>query len=147
MKKTWEHEPDFLGFELHSFPCFIARSDKGSFTGYVGVKNDHPLFGVYDEASDTKLRNIRVFGGVTYSSKDFPSAVAAYAGADTSSSGFWWFGFDFSHANCYMPYVSDSLNFVGPDSYRTVEEALTETMKLAEALQHIQEQQAAAPLT
>lgn len=73
----------YADWEDEEYRCLIIRGP-GSLCGYIGVNEDHPLYGVeYDNLP------IECHGGLTFSDK----------GDDTfRPAGRWWFGWDYGHA-------------------------------------------------
>lgn len=46
----WEYEPNRLEFKAHGLDCLLSRGPLLAWCGYVGLTEDHPLFGYgYDE--------------------------------------------------------------------------------------------------
>lgn len=80
--RPWENEPDLEEWtdEATGYKCRIRRHPTNlHLCGYVGVSESHRAFGAgYDSV------NAPVHGGLTY--------------ADQQEDGYWWFGFDTSHA-------------------------------------------------
>lgn len=80
--RPWENEPDLEEWtdEATGYKCRIRRHPTNlHLCGYVGVPESHRAFGAgYDSV------NAPVHGGLTYS--------------DEEDDGYWWFGFDTSHA-------------------------------------------------
>lgn len=83
--RPWETEPDLEEWEYEAtgYKCKVFRHPKLlHLNGYVGIPKEHRAYGwAYD---DERLHSIDVHGGLTYASE----------GED----GYWWFGFDTSHA-------------------------------------------------
>lgn len=187
--KEWQNEPDSKLFTHVGLPCRIMRADStGCLCGYVGIPPDHLLRGLdYDESSDAlveKLEKIKadpnldirerglgfmldamcgdvkpsprnvldIHGGITYSKPTPPGK---------ERSKFWWFGFDCSHCQDYMPNMGEINQFMAKHmketmctakfleykktrdkmnqdlTYRNMEYVIKECKKLAEQLQAI----------
>jgi len=126
-EKPWLHEPDDLDFEADGLPCAMRRGRGGAWCGYVGVPPTHPLHGLptnhplklpmswferrrgfegvgvfdlflhaiegkpLDESCAISMA-LQVHGGITFADH-----------GRTLRDGYWWFGFDCSHAGDYMP--------------------------------------------
>jgi len=125
--KPWEDEPDSLDFEHCGLPCAIRRhSLLGHLNGYVGVPDGHPLCYVDFSSGDECLSGkspecyFEVHGGLTYSAR----GTGKYL-----SDGFWWFGFDCSHADDLIPEMANAI-----DTYRDINFVCGECKKLAEQL-------------
>lgn len=102
--KEWESEPNELKFEHNGFKCLIRRQPElGTLCGYVALPPKHPYYGM-----DFDKINVDVHGGLTFS----------YKGDDTEgwSKGYWWIGFDCSHAMDFVPYM-ERYNSLKDDRY------------------------------
>lgn len=114
MSRKWTVEKDWITDA--GLRAVVLMGDRGTRCGYVGVANDHPLYGCeYSDAapclvfpseeeigkrgivavwaSQGEARPDAVFdvhGGLTYSGgqADYPA----------QSEGLWWFGYDCAHA-------------------------------------------------
>ena len=103
--KQWDNEPDFVDIEGKAYHLVVNRSHMGNLNGYVGVKRQHPWFGLHYD--DNKLRNIEVHGGLTYSNK------AEWEGMKKK---YWYFGFDTAHAWDIVPQLEEMKKMHGlPD--------------------------------
>lgn len=80
---------------------------------YVGVKANHPLFGIdYDEMYEKEI-DISVHGGVTYTSSEVVGITLDR----------WWIGWDYAHSGDLCDYSkSISLNIYKDDKKWTLEE-------------------------
>jgi len=75
------------------YSCRIIRHSRfGHLCGYVGVTPEHPLFGI--DYFDERVEDLDANGGITF---------AGHMNPDLE--GFWWFGFDCSHAWDLRPAV------------------------------------------
>ena len=97
--RPWEDEPDHAEWENEvGYKCRISRMEgSGALCGYVGIPKGHTFWGVtYDEGNE-ELDAIAddVHGGFTYTQ----------AGGD----GWWYFGFDTTHANDFAPKLVELL--------------------------------------
>lgn len=97
--RPWENEPDYAEWENEvGYKCRISRMEgSGALCGYVGIPKEHTFWGVtYDEGNE-ELDAIAddVHGGFTYTQ----------AGDD----GWWYFGFDTTHANDFAPKLVELL--------------------------------------
>ena len=98
--RPWENEPDHAEWvqEVSGYKCRISRMEgSGALCGYVGIPKDNVFWGViYDEGNE-ELDAIAddVHGGFTYTEK----------GKD----GYWYFGFDTTHADDFAPKLVELL--------------------------------------
>ena len=90
--RPWENEPDNAEWtDDVGYKCRIVRNmNSGTLCGYVGIPRGHALWG--QPYTDSLLEGIDVHGGLTYASGSSPPDV-------------WYFGFDTSHANDFMPKI------------------------------------------
>lgn len=97
--RPWENEPDYAEWENEvGYKCRISRMEgSGALCGYVGVPKGHVFWGVVYDEGDEELDAIAddVHGGFTYTQ----------AGDD----GYWYFGFDTTHANDFAPKLIELL--------------------------------------
>ena len=133
----WDDEPDKLVWTdtATGLPCMIKRNHMGFLCGYVGVGQDHDLFGrSYDSVED-----FAVHGGLTFASlcddEGEPAIAICHLGEETV----WWFGFDCCHYDDAYPYqaVIDEITGVNLSkygTYKTVEFVRDECTELAWAL-------------
>lgn len=115
--KPWEHEPDHLLFESHTYTCEIRRNPNfGTLNGYVYIPLDHPI-------AQAKMPEdeLHVHGGVTYFDEREGSFVV---------------GFDCAHAGDFIPeWVNrHSVDTNEPDVYRDIEFVTNELENLARQL-------------
>lgn len=133
MTGPWESEPDRIEFDADGLPCLIVRMPKlRCLCGYVGVRSDHPWFGLSDNAivklPPSWFEGRRVLDQGTgpldlaihfMSGRGHPSddgcavalALHAHRGVNYAEAGFpdgtggdlWVFGFDCGHAGDYLP--------------------------------------------
>lgn len=92
--RPWENEPDNAEWtDDAGYKCRIVRNMyPGTLYGYVGVPRGHALWGV--QYSDSLLKDIDVHGGL--------SCDAVRGDLNDNA---WYFGFDTSHANDFMPKI------------------------------------------
>ena len=98
--RPWEDEPDHAEWiqEPSGYKCRIRRNEgTGTLCGYVGIPKEHRFWGVSYEESDGELNEIEVdvHGGLTYSAQ--------------GDDGWWYFGFDTSHAEDFAPKMVEAL--------------------------------------
>lgn len=100
----WDNEPDKVQWpdEPTGLPCLAVRGPFGSWCGYVGVAEGHPLYGQgYDAPS------VDVHGGLTFADKCHPAHFEAQGICHVPGPGepdhVWWFGFDCGHGMDIMP--------------------------------------------
>ncbi|RUN75492.1 hypothetical protein EJC47_15795 [Sphingomonas sp. TF3] len=121
----WLNEADKVAWidPRTGYECIMLRHDPDGFlSGYVGVPEDHPLFGWDHEAIAPEI-GIDVHGGLTYSRicNDEPSpqwsleaeahrichVVVGHASLNTTDdrvhSGQWWLGFECNHLYDVVP--------------------------------------------
>jgi hypothetical protein len=98
--RPWEHEPDHAEWvqEPSGYKCRIRRNEAtGALCGYVGIPKGHKYWGVIYDEGDEELDAIAddVHGGFTYS--------------EQGDDGWWYFGFDTSHADDFAPKMVEHL--------------------------------------
>ena len=98
--RPWENEPDHAEWvqEISGYKCRISRMEgSGALCGYVGIPKEHRFWGVSYEESNVELSEIEVdvHGGLTYS--------------EEGKDGYWYFGFDTTHANDFAPKLVELL--------------------------------------
>lgn len=103
--KPWENEPDFLEINQdNDYHLLVYRSHMGQLNGYVGVKRQHPCFGLHYDSK--KVGDIQVHGGLTFSGKAIvPQMKKKY----------WYFGFDTAHYMDITPKLLEIEKFHGHD--------------------------------
>ena len=98
--RPWENEPDHAEWvqEVSGYKCRISRMEgSGALCGYVGIPKDNVFWGViYDEGNE-ELDAIAddVHGGFTYT--------------EEGKDGWWYFGFDTTHADDFAPKLVELL--------------------------------------
>ncbi len=97
--RPWENEPDHAEWENEvGYKCRISRMEgSGALCGYVGIPKGHTFWGViYDEGNE-ELDAIAddVHGGFTYT--------------EEGKDGYWYFGFDTTHADDFAPKLVELL--------------------------------------
>lgn len=108
----WMDEPDKVVWidPETNLDCMIRRNHHGVWCGYVGVPENHPLYGIDYNSSDIDdnlshyiaLGKIEVHGRLTYS--EFCQENEKETGiCHKSDKEVYWFGFDCGHAYDYMP--------------------------------------------
>ena len=105
-KGEWDREPyDKIIWKDPNtgYDCMLHRNRMGAWCGYVGVSQNHGLFGVkyqdfYNLDSDEYLANFNVHGGITFtdSSRDVDENGKG-VGWFYACKHVWWFGFDCVH--------------------------------------------------
>ena len=157
--KAWETEPEKADFEAHGLKCAMRRNPAGAWCGYVGVNNTHPWFGK-DETDTVKvaqeiverpididkvgimnlLCGIRKSDDMEDGHLKIALAIDVHGGLTYASTGahiekgskLWWFGFDCSHSNDFMPASDSPFNYNG--TYRDFEYVKSECESLAKQL-------------
>ena len=120
--KPWENEPDSLDWTHAGLRCAIRRGPlTGALNGYVGVPAGHPQYG---QTPDDDV--IEVHGGITYAHEHLPGP-----GMPPQDGGFWWIGFDCSHADDLIPEIGP---FSDEDVYRDIAYVREQAERLAEHL-------------
>lgn len=149
----WNGEPDKKQWqdEATGLPCLIVRSSAtGALCGYVGVPNNHPIYGQdYNEVSDQ--HEIDVHGGLTFAGSCQKNEDESYGICHVAPPGednVWWFGFDCSHFMDLAPEMEATLKSLGsyPDSlrenvYRDLDYVTGEVTALAQQLKQIEPKQ------
>jgi hypothetical protein len=141
----WQTEPDKLQWidEATGLDCLLVRTPmSGHLCGYVGVPEDHPLFG--EGYSDVDL-DIDVHGDLTFAGlcrEGAEETGICHVPQPGRPDRIWWFGFDAAHAWDVRPEAAALLARYGiaafPDdpsaTYRTVSYMQAECTRLAAQL-------------
>lgn len=100
----WDSEPDKIQWvdDATGLDCLMHRNRMGSWCGYVGVAEGHPLFEKqYDQCEAD------VHGGLTYSDfcqdTDDESKGVCHVPLEGRPHRVWWLGFDCAHYNDATP--------------------------------------------
>jgi len=98
--RPWENEPDHAEWvqEVSGYKCRISRMEgSGALCGYVGIPKGHKYWGVIYDEGDEELDAIAddVHGGFTYT--------------EEGDDGYWYFGFDTTHADDFAPKLVELL--------------------------------------
>ena len=97
--RPWENEPDHAEWENEvGYKCRISRMEgSGALCGYVGIPKGHKYWGVIYDEGDEELDAIAddVHGGFTYT--------------EEGKDGYWYFGFDTTHADDFAPKLVELL--------------------------------------
>jgi len=98
--RPWEDEPDHAEWvqEPSGYKCRISRMEgSGALCGYVGIPKGHTYWGVIYDEGDAELDAIAddVHGGFTYT--------------EEGKDGYWYFGFDTTHADDFAPKLVELL--------------------------------------
>ncbi len=138
----WDGEPDKVQWPdaATGLPCLAVRHPHyGSWCGYVGVAESHPLHSKSYEEPD-----VRVHGGLTFADKcmdtDDESQRVCHVPSPGEPDNIWWFGFDCGHSGDCSP--QDHKNAVrgypfsirADEQYRTLAYVQNECASLAEQL-------------
>jgi hypothetical protein len=132
--RPWESEPDSLDFEADGLPCVMRRHPHlGTWCGYVGVGEGHPLFGLptnhllkLPAAWFEGRRGLEGTGPMDFfmhilrgnnplEACEIGMALQVHGGVNYAEDsvpggkpdGRWWFGFDCGHAGDYLPHNKD----------------------------------------
>ncbi len=143
----WDNEPDKIQWldEETGLDCLMHRNHSGTWCGYVGIAESHPLFG-----KDYDSVDVEVHGGLTYADVCQQTGDEAHGICHVPIEGrpekMWWFGFDCAHGGDLMPvslairakYGEDAHTWMGrPDVYRDRAYVENEVTKLARQLKAI----------
>jgi hypothetical protein len=100
----WATEPNKMQWvdAATGLPCLIVRGPLGALCGYAGVYPGHPFHKHHYDAVD-----VDVHGGLTFSdgcahSADESQGICHIPEPGTSDD-VWWFGFDCSHCDDFVP--------------------------------------------
>ena len=155
----WQDEPDKLAWVDAStgLACTILRQPNGVLGGYVGVGEDHPLFGFDVDAVPGSL-GISPHGGLDYAAtcEDGPEEItichpaSAFRGGSKRPSRsidgevghaghrpLWWFGFQCDRNHDLVPGRRSRTNDLGAENgrvYRDIAYVYGETCRLAQQL-------------
>jgi hypothetical protein len=140
----WHAEPDKVQWrdEATGLPCLVKRNRLGAWCGYVGVTEEHPLFGKdyndVDGWSDEPLAEIAVHGGLTYSGFCQTDCDEAHAICHIPEPGesdhVWWFGFDCGHHSDLCPEMAARYPDLAYGTYRDIDYVQIVTTDLAAQL-------------
>jgi len=102
--RPWEDEPDHAEWvqEISGYKCRISRMEgSGALCGYVGIPKEHRFWGKGYHGDNEEVDDIsdNVHGGLTYS--------------EEGKDGYWYFGFDTTHANDFAPKLVELLIELG----------------------------------
>lgn len=142
-KGEWVKEPDKIQMvhQETGLDCLIVRNTSvGQLCGYVGVSNQHPLFGKHYDHPHAD--HIYVHGGLTFTAPCNPDEAVSegvcHIPLPGHSDEVWWLGFDCAHGEDLIPGVD---HLFSPESrrlfqnvYRNVEYVKNEVERLAEQL-------------
>jgi hypothetical protein len=111
----------------------VRQPYHGSWCGYVGVPQSHPLFGQgYHDVPDVDVHGGLTFADACHETGDESRGIC-HVGEIGAADHVWWFGFDCAHAWDITPGHDHGFGF--PDStYRTREYVEAECARLAEQL-------------
>lgn len=155
----WQHEPDKLAWVDAStgLACTILRQADGELGGYVGVGEDHALFGFQVDAVPGAL-GISPHGGLDYAATcqtgpeettichPIPNQRGARKRPGRSKDGddghgshqpLWWFGFQCDRNHDLVPGRRSYANDLGAENgrvYRDIAYVYTQTCRLARQL-------------
>jgi hypothetical protein len=155
--RPWENEPDSLDFEADGLPCAMRRNGRyGTWCGYVGVGEGHPLFGLpynhplklpaswfegrkVDEGTGPMDIFMHIISGAKSIDDACPISLALhvhrgcnYADDHVPGSkpdGRWWFGFDCGHAGDYMPDKTPNMQQIMDEMVDSMPEHVRATMR------------------
>ncbi len=136
----WQDEPDIAEWRAPGgkLPRLALRGPHGSWCGYVGVPEGHPMHGKGWEDSEA----LDVHGGITYGSEC--SGDICHQPREGEPEHVWWLGFDCSHAWDYSPGLHALLRSLpGGDrlreheTYRDLGYVIGEVEKLARQLEEM----------
>lgn len=137
----WQNEPDKMQFtdKATGLPCLIKRNFSGALCGYVGVTEDHPLFGKsYYDVEDS--HPVTVHGGLTYSDRCQPGNEAegiCHVPGPGEPDHVWWFGFDCNHGGDLAPGSQLRGMWNTREAYRDVPYVKDQIRRLAAQLQAV----------
>lgn len=125
----WKDEPDRIEWRRpgSALPRLMLRGPMGSWCGYVGVPEGHPLHGrkawgtgATDEQHHAAVDDLEVHGGITYA--EACAGNICHVPAPGEPDHVWWFGFDCAHAGDVSPglHRRSGLSPFRGDEYRDV---------------------------
>lgn len=152
----WQHEADKVAWvdAATGLACTILRQEDGEMGGYVGVDEDHPLFGFQVDAVPGSL-GISPHGGLDYAApcEDGPASITichpialpkkrpsrSKDGDDHHGSHqpLWWFGFQCDRNHDLVPSRRSRTSDLGAENgrvYRDIAYVYSQTCKLARQL-------------
>lgn len=103
-RSDWKHpeyaegEPDKKQWfnKKYGFPCLIVRNGFGNLCGYVGVDENHPLYGK-DLYENLGYDDLEVHGGVTFTDFCGEEQEHGICHLTKGEEKAWWIGFDCGH--------------------------------------------------
>lgn len=111
----WQYEPDKVSWvdDKSGLDCLVVRGPGGALCGYVGVPEDHPMYGRdYPDVEfpgETPFPDVN--GGLTFagpcSSTEEPSEGICHVPLEGRPDNVWWLGFDCQHAYDLAPATED----------------------------------------
>lgn len=117
-KGAWLKEPDLCFWE-NSLPCLALRDmELGTWKGFVGVDETHPLF---NKNINELMQNLKlyasVYGGLTEAGKVLVKNKVFLK-------NYWWIGFETTHGGDLIPLLkldesnADLMKLIGNQSYK-----------------------------
>jgi hypothetical protein len=96
----WQEEPDLFYYihESINYPCLASRNTIGTWCGFVGIAETHPLFMQHYETEP--YRYIEVHGEVS-----FTGFLKEESLLFAPPKRWWWIGFDTHHEGDFCPNV------------------------------------------
>ncbi len=128
----WQDEPDLVEWRKpgSALPRLVARSAMGTWCGYVGVPEGHPLHGANPYEPD-----VDVHGGLNYGSPC--TEDVCHVPGPGEAANVHWLGFDCAHAlRDLIPQMPAGLRGLLPGAvYRDLSYVVDEVEALAEQLE------------
>lgn len=135
----WLSEPDIVFWmdESTGLPCLIIRhTEFGSLNGYVGVGQDHRLYGSHEDDVNASVHCGLTFHGQALTLDNRLEELRA----PIMGENIWWFGFDTSHYGDFAPGLRAQLDRYGSlarydhEQYKTLEYVRDQVLQLAKGI-------------
>ncbi|MGK7957754.1 MAG: hypothetical protein AB4063_21260 [Crocosphaera sp.] len=143
-KGKWSSEHDvyiWVDFET-DYDCLIVRLRLGYLSGYVGINNQHPLYG--KSASDEIVAALKIHGNSIFSEKQIMDRGEDYLQSiplvsKERAEPTWWIGMACCHKLDLIPYLfSMSGTIKEGESYKDIEYVTREVTALSRQLKVIE---------
>ena len=143
-KGKWSSEHDvYIWVDQETdYDCLIVRLKLGYLSGYVGINNQHPLYG--KPASDELFATLKIHGSKIFSSsqimdrgEDCLQSIPLVSTERTDPT--WWIGFGCHHQGDLIPCLFSMSGTINEgESYKDVEYLTKEVIALSRQLKVIE---------
>lgn len=138
----WENEPDRIEWRTpgSKLPRLAIRGPLGSWCGYVGLPEDHPLHGRKawgtggnEEQRHDAIDALNVHGGITYA--EACAGHICHVAREGEPEHVWWLGFDCAHSGDIRPGLGRLPGVFASGQYRDVAYIIQQCEVLAAQLE------------